>query len=189
MTEQEKSDMFLRNEKFIYWYLKKKGLMYMVDDLYEVAVIGLVHGINKYDETKNVKESTFLISCIINSINNYFYLQNMPKRRCEQKAFSLEGIIPGTDNLTLKDVIEDPTENIERKIELLELENIINNCLNKLSDTDRKIIVNYFGIQCQPKTVIEISKELKVSRQSIYSRINKIKMELKRELIKIDYCL
>lgn len=72
MTDQEKNEMFLRNEKLIYWYLKKHKLLFMLDELYDIACIGLVRGINSFDKTVGVKETTFFVKCISSSIGRYF---------------------------------------------------------------------------------------------------------------------
>ena len=89
MSDQEKEEMFLRNEIYIYWYIKKLGLKNMTEDLYGAGVIGLVGAINSYDPDKPNKENTYFTKCIINSINRYLYLQNMPKRKHKERAVSL----------------------------------------------------------------------------------------------------
>lgn len=72
MTDQEKNEMFLRNEKLIYWYLEKHKLLFMIDELYDIACIALASGINNFDKSMGIRETTFFVKCISIALLNIF---------------------------------------------------------------------------------------------------------------------
>lgn len=187
MTDQEKNEMFLRNEKLIYWYLKKHKLLFMLDELYDVACIGLVRGINSFDKTVGVKEATYLVKCISGSISRYFYLQGMPKRNPKNKVLSLDQIIPGFDNVTFIEVVSDPNENVEKKVELDELKEILYKAIETLPEPEKDVILRYYGINRTIQNIVEIAKDLNLSRAAISARRIKAEKKLKKELIKMKY--
>lgn len=187
MTDQEKNEMFLRNEKLIYWYLKKHKLLFMLDELYDIACIGLVRGINSFDKSVGVKEATFFVKCISSSISRYFYLQGMPKRNPKDKVLSLDEPMPGFDGLTFKETVPDLSENVERKVELNELKDVLNKAINTLPKSEKDVILRYYGINRKSQNIVEIAKDLNLSRAAISARKIRAVNKLKKELIKMNY--
>ena len=91
---RETGDKGLRNEiaeRYLYIasVLAKKfvgrGVEY--DDLYQVAALALLKGIDRFDETKGIKFSTFITPTITGEIKNYFRdhsrLIHLPRRVAE----------------------------------------------------------------------------------------------------------
>lgn len=187
MTDQEKNEIFLRNEKLIYWYLKKHKLLFMLDELYYIACIGLVRGINSFDKTVGVKETTFFVKCISSSIGRYFQLQSLPKRNPKCKILSLDEPIIEFDNLTFKDVIPDLRESVEERVEINELREILNKAIDTLPEAEKDVILRYFGINRKNQNIVEIAKDLNLSRAAISARKIKAINKLKKELIKMKY--
>ncbi len=94
---RETGDLALRNEivekyLFIASVLAKKfvgrGVEY--DDLYQVAVLALMKGIDRFDERKGVKFSTFITPTITGEIKNYFRdrsrLVHLPRKVAELRG-------------------------------------------------------------------------------------------------------
>lgn len=70
--ERAKSEIFKNNEaliKSIIRRFKDKGVEY--DDLYQIGCIGLLKAINNFDESFNVKFSTYTVPMIIGEIKRY----------------------------------------------------------------------------------------------------------------------
>ena len=187
MTDQEKNEMFLRNEKLIYWYLEKHKLLFMIDELYDIACIALASGINNFDKSMGIRETTFFVKCISNSIAKYFQLQNIPKRKLKGKLLSLDEPMPGFDGLTFKETVPDLSENVERKVELNELKDILNKAINTLPESEKDVILRYYGINRKNQNTVEIAKGLNLSRAAISARKKRAVNKLKNELIKMNY--
>lgn len=182
MNDQEKEDMFYRNEIYIYWYIKKINLKHMTDELYGAGLIGLIKAINTYKPEMPNKENTYFIKCIINSINRYLTLQNMPKRKRPKNIISLDEPVLGLNNGYFGDVIPDTRVNVESEAERNIIIEKIKNILNELSYKDKKIIIDYYGFNGEKKTEMEIAKELKVSKQNISFRKSRILKDIRKKL-------
>ncbi len=94
---RETGDVAVRNqivEKYLYIasVLAKKftgrGVEY--DDLFQVATLALIKGVDRFDETKGVKFSTFITPTVTGEIKNYFRdrsrLVHLPRKVAELKV-------------------------------------------------------------------------------------------------------
>ncbi len=118
---RETHDVKLRNEiaekyLFIASMIAKKfvgrGVDY--DDLYQVASLALLKGIDRFDETKGLKFSTFITPTITGEIKNYFRdrsrLIHLPRRvaelRVSVKKAEEELALQNGKNPTAKEIAE-----------------------------------------------------------------------------------
>lgn len=182
MSDQEKEEMFKRNEIYIHWYINKINLRHLSDDLYDVGLIGLTNAINTYNPDMPNKENTYFIRCIINSINRYLYLQNMPKRKNTFKNIRLDEKIPNYNNFICEEVIAGPKVDIESSVEKKVILEQINDILNDMSFVDKKIIIDYFGFNGEKSNISKIAAELNVSKQAVCTRKKRILNKIRKKL-------
>lgn len=182
-NEQVKEEQFLRNERLIYLVLKKKGLLHEQEELYDIGLIGLTNAINTFDSSKGYKESTYFYQCISNQINQYFYLQNMPKRKCPTSIISLDkDFSKGDKECTLSDIVPDSNVDIEQEIITKETNEKLFKAIEQLNPCYQEIIKKYYGIGTSYKTQEKIGKELGVTKSAIGDKRKRALKQLKKIL-------
>ena len=140
------------------------------DDLFQIGSIGLIKAANGFDETKNIKFTTYAAQCIRNEILMEFRRQGGKSRNAPTLSFEA----PIKENnegkkLVVGDMIVDQKQNFEEQKELIEmLEEVLNYIINKLDFKERYIVLCRAGGITQD----ELAEQLQVS-QSFTSRIEK----------------
>lgn len=71
MTKEEKADIIVEYEWLIYSIINKYKNMYDIDDLHQVAVIGILNAISKYDDSMNTKFSTYAYKYVLGEVLKY----------------------------------------------------------------------------------------------------------------------
>ena len=147
------------------------------DDLISIGTIGLIKGIDSYKFDKNIKLTTYAAKCIQNEILMYF--RNNKKHINDVSLNDSIGYDKDGNEINLIDVIKSDDKDI---IDILHNKDSISTLLeylNILSDREKEIIINRFGLFNKKElTQKEISEKLHISR-SYVSRIEK------RALLKI----
>ncbi len=147
------------------------------DDLISIGTIGLIKGIDSFSLEKGVKLNTYAARCAENEI--LMFIRSNKKNINNISLNDSLGFDKDGNEITfgevLKDDIEDFSENIFRKDNILLLKEYI----SVLSEREKDIIIMRYGLMnTEELTQKEIAKKLKISR-SYVSRIEK------RALIKI----
>lgn len=151
------------------------------DDLISIGTIGLIKGINSFNQNKGTKLATYCARCIENEILMYF---RNNKKTSQEISFS-EPIDTDSEGnpLTLMDIIAiDDTiiDDIDTKNKIIKLIELIEKISN---ERDKTVIIKRYGLNGnKPMTQKEIAKELKISR-SYVSRIEKKVLEELRKSI------
>lgn len=140
------------------------------EDLISIGSIGLIKGINTYDDKKAIKLSTYTSRCIDNEI--LMCLRSKKKTNKEVHLDDPIGKDKDDNTITLKDVLENDARPIEDEIDLkLKITKLHSKINNILTERERIIINWRFGLNGKkPKTQIEIAQKLGISR-SYVSRI------------------
>ena len=143
----------------------------MTDDLISIGTIGLIKGIDTYNDDKKTKITTYAARCIQNEILMYFR---------SQKKFgptvSLNDAI-GHDKegneINLIDVIKDKNVDLFETLDLKNNINLLKQYLKLLNKREKEIIIKRYGLNnTKDMTQKEIADELRISR-SYVSRIEK----------------
>ncbi len=141
------------------------------DDLISIGTIGLIKGIDSYNDTKKTKITTYAARCIENEILMYF--RSNKKRGNDVSLNDSIGYDKDGNEINLIDVLKDNTTDFAELVHTKDNIKLLNNYLNLLNDREKEIIIKRYGLLNQKeKTQKEIAKELNISR-SYVSRIEK----------------
>lgn len=141
------------------------------DDLISVGTIGLIKGVNTFDESKGIKLATYASKCIENEILMYF----RSKKKSAQDISVNEPIDADSEGnpLTLMDIIFTEDDTAEKTDEKITIEKIYKHIDELENEREKTIIIMRYGLyDTEPYTQIEIAEMLDISR-SYVSRIEK----------------
>lgn len=71
MVKDKIADIIIEHDALIYSIINKFKNIYDIDDLHQVAVIGLMKAISKYDDSYNTKFSTYAYKYILGDVLKY----------------------------------------------------------------------------------------------------------------------
>lgn len=154
-----------------------------LEDLVSIGTIGLIKGVNTYQNDKNIKLATYASRCIDNEI--LMYLRKTKRKRTEVSfedslSFDSEGNELHLEDVlgTEDDIVTKPIENeLDRNLMYLEV--------SKLNDRDKEIIEFRYGLNGKKEmTQKEVASLLGIS-QSYISRIEKKVIKKLSSIIRI----
>ena len=142
-----------------------------IDDLISIGTIGLIKGIDSFNDDKNAKITTYISKCIENEILMYYRSNKHNSKNIslnEHIGYDKEG-----DEITLLDILKTPAPDFITDIHTQDNIKLLDKYLKILSDREKEIIIKRYGLDNTNKmTQKEIAKEFKISR-SYVSRIEK----------------
>lgn len=173
-------ELVIENEKLIFYTLKKLHLYHLLDEYYDVGMIGLVKASKNYTIEKG-KFSTYACKCISNEIKQEVRKQNMLKRTAS--TVSIHSVIysNGDNEITLEDTIESDI-NVENEAIEHDQFRIMYKAINKLPDGEQKLIKQYYGLGIEKLTQNQIAKDTNLSQAQINRNIKKIINKLRKEV-------
>lgn len=149
------------------------------EDAFQVGLMGLLYGIRKYDESKS-KPSTYYLMAIMDNIRNYYIVNSAIKR----SGFNISLYEKIADDMTLEDTLISP-DNIEYEvITKMQIEDILEKLKEYRNKRNIPLFLKYYGIGYPRQSIRELSKELGISVQAIYVKIDNIKRWLKKNMYK-----
>lgn len=161
------------------------------DDLISIGTIGLIKGIDSYDNNKNIKITTYIAKCAENEILMYFRAN---KRRNNDISLNDSiGLDKDGNEICLIDVIPSISEDLDEIVFKNTNIKLLFRYLGVLNNRERDIIVMRYGLyNSENYTQKEIADMLNISR-SYVSRIekralSKLYREFNKNNIKKDYC-
>lgn len=153
-----------------------------MEELISIGTVGLIKGIDNYNESKQIRLATFCSKCIENEL-----LMNFRAEKKQARDVYLNEPI-GADKegneIALIDIIESVDDDVTEKIVLIDNIKLLRENLDKvLTRREQEIIYKRYGIPEGEKeyTQREIADEMGISR-SYVSRIEKRALEKLRKL-------
>lgn len=176
-----KEELYMKYRNLIFKAIKDLNCQFKNDDefqeYYDIGEIGLLKAINSYNP-KIDSSSTFFYISIVNNIKKWFYLKMMGVRYINYiQKISFE------ENSERSRILEDliPNNvNIEKEYIIREQNEILYKAIDKLKSQYKYIVTSFYGIKTPKKTYLELSKELKISRQAIAVKKNTALKQLKK---------
>lgn len=172
----DENELVKKYEKLIYLGIKNLHIYWKTNDEFQDYVDsgydGIIKGIRTYDSTKDVKQSTYVYTCIETELKRRIYLNTMNKR--SQKVISLNLLANDLDDTELIDLIPsdvDVEKEIETKIDNEKLLDLVNHLpIQK----DRYVIKLFFGLDgYEPMNCNQIAKRWGVNKNMIIARKNR----------------
>ena len=169
--EEAKNILIERNLRLVAHICKKYSTTRVEqDDLISIGSIGLIKGINSFDNSKGVRLATYASRCIDNEI--LMYLRSTKKLNSEVYLEDPIGKDKDDNMVTLQEVLENNDKNIEDEVDLkFKIKRLYEKMKDVLKDREKAILELRFGLNGQkPKTQNEIADSMDISR-SYVSRI------------------
>ncbi|MDD6214358.1 MAG: RNA polymerase sporulation sigma factor SigK [Firmicutes bacterium] len=165
--ENAKNILIEHNLRLVAHIAKKYATESNFDDLVSTGTIGLIKGINTFDQTKTSKLTTYIARCIENEV---LMMLRMNKKSIND--VSLEDSI-GTDkegnNMTISDIFPADNDDIFDEIALkINIKKLYEAMGTVLTPDEQKILCWRYGLNnTRRKTQKEISQILGISRSYV----------------------
>lgn len=115
------------------------------DDLISIGTIGLIKGINSFDNSKNVRLSTYVSRCIDNEI--LMFLRSSKKINSEVYLEDPIGKDKDDNTVTLQEVLENSDKNIEDEVDLkFKVKQLYTKMKEVLKEREQTILELRFGL-------------------------------------------
>ena len=180
--------LVLHNLKLVYWYIDTyiKCSLDEYEEIFSVSCEALIESLYKYDISKGVKFSTYLIPCIKNKILKYFRNEKKYKN-----IISFDDTVYDGSDTCYKDFIVDSNYSFEDEIiddDLLEYrKKIIKIEIDNLNDIDREIFLLYFGfVNNKTYGQSDIAKKLGITQSCVSKRLSKMLKRIKDRVFDED---
>lgn len=185
--EEARNILIERNLRLVAHVCKKYSIANVEqDDLISIGTIGLIKGINSFNDSKGVRLATYVSRCIDNEI--LMYLRSTKKLGAEVFLEEPIGKDKDDNTVTLQEVLENNEKNIEDEVDFkMKLKKMYIKMKEVLKDREKLILELRFGLDGnKPKTQNQIAQMMGISR-SYVSRIetkaiNKLAKEFEEEI-------
>lgn len=172
--DREARDCLIEKNLRLVAYIAKKYNMgdKDMDDLISIGTIGLIKGIDTFDDTKNIRLATYAARCIDNEL--LMMLRSEKKKAKDVYLYDSIGSDKEGNEINLLDIIEYTDEDVVERLTVQEqIGKLADLIEGTLSERERKIIIMRYGLDGKKeKTQREIAQMYGISR-SYVSRIEK----------------
>jgi len=179
--KKAKEELILKNLSLVTFIVNRyfSGFYKIDDDLVSLGNIALIKAVDRYDETKNVKFSSFASKCIINELKNYLI-----KNKKHMVNVSLNDSL-GTEDETynLEALLSDDT-NLEEDYEKKEIHEYLVKLVQLLPERDKEIVKMYFGFYNRKYSQKEIADKFGIARTRVGALLARNLEILKKQVIR-----
>ena len=182
MTARDK--LIEHNLRLVVFLAKKyENTKIDLEDLVSIGTIGLIKGVNTFQNDKNIKLATYASRCIDNEI--LMHLRKNKKTKAdvsfeESLSFDADG-----NELHLEDILGTEPDIVTKPLDMEIDKKILKEELEKLDERDREIMILRYGLNgVEELTQKDVAEKLKIS-QSYISRIEKKVIKRLKNVIKI----
>ncbi|MFW6386479.1 MAG: RNA polymerase sporulation sigma factor SigK [Bacillota bacterium] len=171
-NEKARNKLIEHNLRLVAHIVKKYDSVHTDnEDLISIGTIGLIKGINTYDNNKKTKLATYAARCVENEI--LMHLRS--SKKLNQEVLLQESI--GSDRegneIRLFDVLENDEEAVVDRVEQIMNTEELYKKLEQLTDREKRVLELRYGLFAEEKlTQREVASILDISR-SYVSRIEK----------------
>ena len=163
--------LFFNNTKLIHYVIKKIGIMYDLQECYDVGEMALIKAIQTYDETKGCKFTSYATNCIQYEIFNHLQYKSRAKRKNDFLNISIDDCFE--DNGLVIEII-DSGVNLEKEIIEKEKIDLLNTIVEILEPNDSYMIKHYFELgKTEKMTQKEIANKLGIDQRQVSYRIKR----------------
>ena len=169
--ETKNQDLFKEilnaNKGLVYKVVRKykENSLYSYDDMHQLCMISLIKAIDFYDETKNMKFSTYFYKIMDRDLAVEICInQNRQKRKADVSSIDIKGTENGNKEVYVKDMIKDEKVNIEEEIMAKTVKEFSKKCLKEYKEKHER---KYMAVELILKgyTIREAEKYLPYGRQ------------------------
>lgn len=175
MKRDTTEQLIIKNEGLVYYTLDMLNCKYS-DEAISVGYEALWRAIETYDKSRNIKFSTYAVTCIRNAIWDMFRAQ---KEVSDNEVF-IEDL---QQELGRCDATLEPAEPTER---YLIVQEAVDEALKKLKGKKRQIAVIWIG---RKMSATAIAQEVGCSQSYVSQVIGQVKNLVKKELVDAGYSL
>ncbi len=183
-SEKARNKLIVHNLRLVVYIAKKfENSGVLTEDLVSIGTIGLIKAVKTFCPDKNIKLATYASRCIENEV--LMYLRKIGNMKSEISIDEPLNVDWDGNELLLSDILSTADDSVSYGIENDDEIRILMQCIDRLSERDKRIVYLRFGIRTGVEyTQKEVADLLGIS-QSYISRIEKkIIEQLKQEMTK-----
>lgn len=155
------------------------------DEYFFYGLMGLYNGINTYNSTKGIKETTYYSRCIKNAIIMQFNYKSRAKRNNKKYEISIN--TPLSDTHTIEDILVSNI-NIEEEIIRKEQLELIYKTLNEARNSRfKQYLYEFYGINQPRKKLKEIALKHGVSEHNVGTSIKQGIERIRKKVLEEYY--
>jgi len=171
-SKEARNKLIEHNLRLVAHIVKKfDSLTKDTDDLISIGTIGLIKGIDSFNNNKNIRITTYVARCIENEILMHF--RSTKKYNNDISLNDYIGLDKDGNEISLLDILPDENKEMDEIISNKLDEELLIKYLDKLNKREKEILIKRYGLyNTKEYTQKDIAEELKISR-SYVSRIEK----------------